>query len=75
VTRGWLSDKLGCSLDAASIKLARMAQKGLIRRVAKGAYIAPAMPTAEEYVTVPIGEELADEPKPVPLGAEEEVRA
>src|SRR3954453_15499558 len=28
VTRGWLSDRLGCSLDAASIKLARMAQKG-----------------------------------------------
>jgi hypothetical protein len=71
VGREWLRAKLGCSLDAASIKLARAAAKGLLVRVQRGLYVAPFLPDQEEYATVAVGEEPSSGIPRVPFGAEE----
>jgi hypothetical protein len=67
----WLAKRLGCTEDAATIRLARAAQKGLLVRTGRGLYYAPPVP-GEAGVKVGLGAEAAVEVPEQPLGTTKE---
>ena len=69
--RRWLAARLKISQDAAAIRLARAAAKGLIHRRGRGLYFAPPPKDGPATpITVELGREPSADLPPIPLGEE-----
>ena len=68
--KAWLAQKLECSEEAAAIRLARAAAKGLLVRTGRGLYHAAPSQVPPD-ATVKLGEAPSEDPARVPLGEPE----
>jgi len=70
VDKEWLAKRLGITAEAATIRLSRAAQKGLLARTGRGLYFAPPKQPQDEARDVVLGfsEEPSSEPPREQLG-------